>query len=103
MTLREAEEIALEMQKGLAFSDEDIYSNEYWCLSYTSETGMYNYCSMWTVIGSILQNTDYNRADFIHLLQSNYNYLELMSLSFRSSSGPMRPEEGKNPDTGPGK
>lgn len=82
MTKQEAKEIIENMRKGQAFSDEDIFTNELWSLSYDKVKDQFSYTTIWMVIGSILSDTTYTEEEFLSVLENRFDYKELMANSF---------------------
>jgi len=82
MTKQEAEEIIGNMKKGLAFSDEDIFTNELWSLSYDRDKNQFSYTTMWMVIGSILSDTKFTEEELLSVLENRFDYKELMANSY---------------------
>ncbi len=86
MNQQEAEKIIEQMKTGLAFSDEDMFTNEYWSFCYDREKKTFHHLTMWMVIGSVLSDIHYEETDALRILQSDFNYAELMDLSFQQES-----------------
>lgn len=83
MTKQEAKEVVVKMKNGLAFMDEDIFTNELWSLDYDRETHLFSYTTMWMVIGSILSDTKFSEEELLPVLENKFNYAELMANGYQ--------------------
>lgn len=100
MTRQEAEEIVENMKKGLTFSDEDIFTNELWSLSYNKDKNEFSYTTMWMVIGSILSDTKFTEAGLISVLENRFEYSELMTNAYWNEN-PSASNDPQNNDQRP--
>jgi len=95
MTREEANDVIRIMKEGVIFSDEE--NDICWSYKFDKGKNKFSFVEIWTVIGSVTAEHDYDEAEFLDLLAAKFTYREITDYATTRSNShgviPIQSEE----------